>query len=212
MATALNAIALDWGAASMPLPGETECGDRYVVERFEFGAMVAMIDALGHGSAAAAAADLAAQTLSRHCREDPLALIRRCHASLRGTRGAAVSIAEFDAERRTISWIGIGNVAGVLVSDDPQGLPRLRGLLGYGGVVGDRLPETSTTGRLMGASVVEVSAGDTLILTTDGVGPYPPDVLRAERDPQAQAQRILDRYAKRTDDAAVLVARLNGKR
>jgi len=205
VATALTPAALDWGAATLPLPGESESGDKVVVELFGLGSMVAVIDALGHGSAAAQAADIAAQTLSRHCREDPLALVRRCHASLRGTRGAAVSIASLDAERRTLTWIGIGNVAGVLVREDSRG-PQLRELLAYGGVVGDRLPEVS-------ASVVELAASDTLlILTTDGVGRYTPDVLRGAREPQALAERILGRFAKRTDDAAVLVARLNGER
>lgn len=205
MATALTAAGLEWGAATLPLPGESACGDKYVVETFESGAMIAMIDALGHGSEAARAAELAAQTLSRHCREDPPALIRRCHASLRGTRGAAVSIATLSAKQRTISWIGIGNVAGTLVREDASGPPRIRELFAYGGVVGDRLPE-------LNPSVLDLAAGDTLILTTDGIGDYTQISVPPRGEPQALADRILERFAKRTDDAAVLVARLNGGR
>src|SRR6185503_1117238 len=114
VATVMTA-AFEWGAAMRAHPGETECGDAYVVETFENGALVAMIDALGHGPLAARAAGLAAQVLSRHAREEPAALIERCHASLRGTRGAAVSVAALDTAQRTLTWVGIGNVTGILV-------------------------------------------------------------------------------------------------
>jgi negative regulator of sigma-B (phosphoserine phosphatase) len=197
VAAPLNGRAVAWGAATLALPGETECGDRHVVEAFEGGAMVALIDALGHGPEAARVAAVAAQTLAQHSREGPAALIQRCHAGLRGTRGAAVSLASYDAARGTLTWLGIGNVGGVLVSADPQRQPRLRDLLRHGGVVGDRLPE-------LNPSVLPVAPGDALILTTDGVAHYYERDLPAAIDPEL-ADRMLARFARRTDDAAVLV-------
>ena len=166
--------------------------------------MMAMIDALGHGREAARAADLAAQVLSKHAREKPVDLIARCHAALRGTRGAAVSIARFDVPRRSLTWVGVGNVAGTLVSTE-RTRRRTRELIRYGGVVGDRLPELTP-------EVLTVSLGDTLILTTDGIGEYPLELLPVVIEPQALADSLLGRYAKRTDDAAVLVVCTNGER
>lgn len=205
MATVVTARAFDWGAATQPLPGESECGDLHVVESFEHSGMVALIDALGHGHEAAQAARVAAQALAAYSREDPVALVQRCHAALRGTRGAAISVGMIDAVRGTLTWIGVGNVAGLLVSTGPGGATRLRELLRFGGVVGDRLPDLTP-------SVLPVAAGDMLILTTDGIADYTQTSLPPRGEPQPLADRILARYAKHTDDAAVLVARLGGDR
>ena len=205
MATILNGRAFDWGAATQPLPGEAECGDLHVVEPFERGGMVALIDALGHGHDAAQAARVAAQALAAYSREDPVALVQRCHAALRGTRGAAISVGAIDTIRGTLTWIGVGNVSGLLVSTGPGGATRLRELMRFGGVVGDRLPDLTP-------SVLPVATGDMLILTTDGIADYTQTSLPPRGEPQPLADRILARYAKHTDDAAVLVARLGGDR
>lgn len=203
MAAALTAF--EWGAATLPLAGERECGDQYVVETFDQGGMVALIDALGHGPEAARAADAAAQALAGNPREDPVTLMQRCHAALRGTRGAAISIGVVDAIRRTLTWVGVGNVEGTLISADPHAAPQVRELFMYGGVVGDRLPPLS-------ASVLPTAPGDTLILTTDGVGNFRQGLRPDGAQPRELASRILDRFAKRTDDAAVVVACLGAGR
>lgn len=206
MATPINAATrvFDWGAAAMMLAGERESGDRYVVNTFDGGALVAVIDALGHGHAAALAADVAVRTLSQHEREAPDFLIERCHDQMRGTRGAAISLACFDSGRRVVSWLGIGNVTGVLMVADGQGESRPRELLVRGGVVGDRIPEE------LNPSVFPIAPGDTLIIATDGVRHYFTEILPTAAEPQQLAERILNSYAKHSDDAAVLVFRFNG--
>lgn len=201
----MNGVAVEWGAATAALPGESECGDQCVVETFEHGAMVAVIDALGHGREAAHAARLAAQTLSQNPRSAPAALIERCHARLRGTRGAAVSIGAIDLATQSLAWIGIGNVLGTLVSANPRATPRVRELLRYSGVVGDHLRELTP-------SVVPIAAGDVLILTTDGVGDYSGETLPPAFEPQWLADQLLRRFAKRTDDAGVLVVSVRRSR
>lgn len=198
------AKTFEWGAAAMTLPGERESGDKYLVEIFDGGALVAVIDALGHGHAAAHTANVAARTLSRHMRERPEFLIARCHEEMRGTRGAAISIACFDSRRRIVTWLGVGNVTGVLVGADGQGESRPQELLVRGGVVGDRIPEE------LSPSVLPIAPGDTLVLATDGVRHYFTEILPAAIEPQPLAERILNGYAKRSDDAVALVFRFNG--
>lgn len=195
----------EWGAAAMALAGERESGDKYVVETFDGGALVAVIDALGHGHEAARAANVAARTLSRHAREGPDFLIERCHQEMRGTRGAAISIASLDSRRRIMTWLGVGNVACVLMLADTRADSRLRELLVRGGVVGDRIPEE------LRPAVLPIAPGDTLVLATDGVRGYFTEILPAAGEPQRLAERILHSYAKHSDDAAVLVFRFNGE-
>ena len=40
---------LEWGTAGRPISGETESGDQYVVHSWPGGALLAVIDGLGHG-------------------------------------------------------------------------------------------------------------------------------------------------------------------
>jgi hypothetical protein len=55
---------LDWKVAGRPLPGESESGDLGVVAAHADGALLAAIDGVGHGDAAAAAARAAADVLN----------------------------------------------------------------------------------------------------------------------------------------------------
>jgi serine phosphatase RsbU (regulator of sigma subunit) len=198
MEMAVNAATLDWGVASLPLPGEIESGDRCVVAPFDAGALVAVIDALGHGPEAAHAAEVAAKVLEGDAREKPNALFHRCHELMRSTRGAAISAAFFDWPHGTMTWLGIGNVMGVVVRADSEANPRIKQMVVHGGVVGYQL-------RDMRPLVVEVAPGDVLILATDGVRRDFTEILPAALKPQLLADRILREYATRIDDALVLV-------
>ena len=58
---------LEWGAAGRPMPGEMVSGDQYVVWPLPDGVLLAVVDGLGHGPAAAAAASEAGAILQAHC-------------------------------------------------------------------------------------------------------------------------------------------------
>jgi len=189
------------GVAQVAVPGEKASGDLHVVQPFPDGMLVAAIDGVGHGKDAAAAAELAAATLRRHAQESVVSLVRRCHRALAGTRGVVLSVASFNVAEDTMTWIGIGNVEGVLIRADAETEePNETILLLRGGIVGLELP-------LLKASVVSLLPRDLLIFSTDGVrNEFVPEV-DTSRDPQRLADRILARHARGTDDGLVLVAR-----
>ncbi len=203
METAIRTNRFEWGMSSLTHQGETDSGDKCVVTEFDGGVLVAVIDALGHGNAAAAAAEVAAKTLARHAHESPTMLVSRCHADMRGTRGAAISLASFDWRRHTMTWLGIGNVGGVLMLPQVDSDPRLVSLVVRGGVVGDHLPELRPT-------LVPFTAGTSLIVATDGVFRDFTEILPSTLPPQRLAERILDGYARHSDDALVLAFRYSG--
>jgi negative regulator of sigma-B (phosphoserine phosphatase) len=191
---------LQWGVAAAPLPGQTESGDQFLVEPFSDGTLVAVVDALGHGHRASQIAMQAIDTMTRHAGDNVTALIRRCHEILRERYGATMSLASFDWKTHRMSWLGVGNVAGVFVPHAFQPEAPVRRLLVRGGVVGGDLPDLHPI-------VVALAPGDTLIIATDGIHEQFADELPGDLTPQPLAEHIFAHYAKSTDDALVLVAR-----
>jgi negative regulator of sigma-B (phosphoserine phosphatase) len=189
-----------WGVAGRALAGELESGDAYTAVSFAHGALVAVIDGLGHGSEAAAAAKMAVATLERFAGKPAMDLMQRCHEALRGSRGAVLSMATFCARYSTMTWLGVGNVEGVLFRAGSSGKQASESLLVRSGVVGYQMPP-------LRAATLPVRAGDTLLLATDGIRGDFSDASPLDRDPQAVADEVLLRYGKATDDALVLVAR-----
>src|SRR5438094_10533426 len=74
---------IEWGVASLAMPGEAESGDRHLVKSVGTGVLVAVVDGLGHGAEAASAAKAAVAALERHASESPAPLLERCHRALR---------------------------------------------------------------------------------------------------------------------------------
>ena len=195
---------LEWAWAGAGLDGG-ESGDRYVVAPLVHGALLAVIDGLGHGSEAARAACTAAAILEDHAERPVLDLVARCHEGLRQTRGAVMSLATLDVRFASLDWCGVGNVESVLFRAT-QGTGRAReSLVCPGGVVGDRLPPTK-------AATVSLRPRDVLVMATDGIREDFSDSLDLTGDAQLIADTIFARHARGSDDALVLVARYLGAR
>jgi phosphoserine phosphatase RsbX len=193
---------IEWGWAGRAL--EEQSGDLHVVVSFDGGALVALLDGLGHGPEAAAAVQAARPPLEAHACEPVVALVQRCHEALRGTRGAVMSVASFHVIDASMTWTGVGNVDCILFR--AVGDPRQRGheaISTRGGVVGYRLP-------LLREARFALSRGDTLVMATDGIRSTFAAGVAMEYSPQEIAEAILVQYAKGSDDAHVVVARYLG--
>jgi len=196
----VTANIIEWAVAARPLPGQTESGDRPWVQVCPQSALVAVVDGLGHGEEAAVAARIAVSTLENHGGESPLSLVQRCCQNLVSSRGAVMSLASFNAVDNTMTWLGVGNVEGVLIRADFRAVPTQEVLLQRSGVVGDRQPQLLP-------SVMQVAAGDLLIFATDGIRRGFAENLHPRDSLQRIADRILAEYGLETDDALVLVVR-----
>ena len=196
----MNDGCIEWAAAKAAAGGCGDSGDAYCVRAFDHRTMVAALDGLGHGPAAATVAKQSVRLLENARTPDITTLVRECHADLRGSRGVVMSLAMFDGASNTMEWLGVGNVYGTLWS--PRTSLR-RTLVLRGGLVGDVLP------RLQ-ASVVPVCEGDTLVFTTDGVAADIDDRLLQGTSVHSIAERILTYRQTGHDDALALVARYRG--
>jgi negative regulator of sigma-B (phosphoserine phosphatase) len=193
-------LKITTGVATLPLAGQQESGDLSFVKSIESRTLVAVVDALGHGEDAASAAHAAVATLDRYARESLPELVKRCHSALAGTRGVVLGIASFDPAAATMTWLGVGNIAGILMRADGGARPPRISLVPAAGFIGSE-PIAAVS------RVVALAPGDTLFFASDGIRDGFADSLVMPNTPQGLADHIMTRYAKGTDDALVLVAR-----
>ena len=190
---------IEWGVSARTHPGEIESGDRCLVHEFPGGALVVVVDGLGHGVEAAAAALRAIATAKSFAGESVAMIVQRCHTALIGSRGVVMSLATFDGAGK-MTWTGVGNVEAHLLRVEPQGTVRLDSVTLRGGVVGYQLPPLASTDHT-------VRTGDTLVFATDGIAEDFVRHVALHESPQDIADRIMSRGATGKDDALALVAR-----
>jgi anti-sigma regulatory factor (Ser/Thr protein kinase) len=121
-----------WGGVSIPKAGQDVCGDAWSVSDAGGIRTLLVADGLGHGPDAAEASVEAVRLFHRYNGHSVANLIDYIHGGLRSTRGAAVSIARFDAIAKKIIFSGIGNVAGMTVtSDETKRMVSMAGTAGF---------------------------------------------------------------------------------
>ena len=192
---------LEYGVARFVLPGQSASGDLHIVRCNRDGALIAAIDGIGHGEEAANAARVAADVLQASVNEPIISAMETCHERLRSTRGVVLSMATIHTADGMMTWLGVGNVQGVLVRGGQRERRVREELLLRGGVVGSQLPPLQAT-------VLPVACGDTLVFATDGVRGDFMEGFSVRENPQRAADRILAKHCTGNDDALVLVVRL----
>ncbi|MCP3161376.1 SpoIIE family protein phosphatase [Myxococcus qinghaiensis] len=174
-----------------PKVGEVENGDGVVVRVDGPYTLLAVVDALGHGPAAAQVTAEASRCLGQTSLGPSVEpLMEALHAALRHGRGAAIMLAVFDG--LALHCGGVGNV-------------ELR-------TVGTRVPVLPTPGilgqafRTLRTVSTPLSPGDRLALFTDGLS-FRLDLEQVRtQSPDAACALLLERFGRATDDATVLVA------
>ncbi|WP_207622100.1 ATP-binding SpoIIE family protein phosphatase [Alienimonas californiensis] len=165
-ASGAGAETVQVGAVHLPMPGETVCGDAWAVDERPDRRRLLVADGLGHGQFAAEASGEAVRVF-RERADLPLEdLVHALHAALRGTRGAALAIAEQDLSRDAgpgepgeLRYVGVGNVSGQLFDPaDGSG----RSLLSHNGTVGAKLLRVQRV-------VLPWPAGGLLVMHSDGL-------------------------------------------
>ena len=159
---------------------------------------VMVADGLGHGPDAASAAAEAVRMFQQHAGEPAADILAAAHHAMRHTRGAAVAIAEVRPARDELTFTGIGNIGGILLSATAS-----RSLVSHAGIVGHecRKIQTFTYGWPKGSVMVLHSDGLQTRWTLDR---YP--ALRG-RDPALIAAVLYRDFARGRDDVTVVAGR-----
>jgi phosphoserine phosphatase RsbX len=194
---------VEYGVSSVTAEGQIESGDSFLVTPIQDGLLLAVVDGAGHGAEAAKTSRLAIETLYQHADEDVIPLIRRCHERLRGSRGAVLGVMCIHGLDSTLTWLGVGNVEGVLLRDSPSVNPRVETMRLRPGVAGYRLPALQV-------ARTPIAPGDLLILLTDGIRHDFVREFSSGDQPGKIAEYISSNFWRGVDDGLVLVARYLG--
>ncbi len=192
---------IEWGVARKAMPGQTVSGDLHLVLPHSRGVLLAVVDGCGHGPEAARAAELAVATLRQLPENTVLYHLNRCHVALAQSRGAVMTLADYNARDHSLTLCGVGNVEAMLFrTGAPAGAPAQESALLRGGVVGGQLPNPY-------ASVIPVYAGDVLVIASDGLRLDFNSEVCFRNPPQRLADYLLKKHFKGNDDALALVVR-----
>jgi anti-sigma regulatory factor (Ser/Thr protein kinase) len=188
-------------AISVPVAGETQCGDNWCVAQSDKFITAVVADGLGHGPLAARAANEAIRVFGESPFAVPEDYLTKAHEALQHTRGAAVACARVDREARTLLYAGVGNIAASIVSHRTQ---TEKALPSHNGIVGHQLSKTHQF-------EFPVLEDDLLVMHSDGLTSrwkldgYPG---LSSRVPALIAAVLYRDFKRARDDATVLVVRL----
>jgi serine phosphatase RsbU (regulator of sigma subunit) len=194
---------MEFGIAAAAVGGHSESGDIHVMQYVPDCLLLAVIDGIGHGNSAAAAALAASSVLESHPSETLETLVQMCHDVLRSTRGAVMSLASIFPRLGQMRWLGVGNVQGMVQRAGAAKGTVQEVLLLRAGVLGAQMPSLQV-------ATVPLQTGDTIIFATDGIRTEFVADLSSLDTPQRCADRILKQHCRGNDDALVLVARYLG--
>ncbi len=186
------------GAWSRPRVGEIFNGDAYFVRHTDERTLLAVVDGLGHGSGALAAARVAVAALEDWLDAPLDELMFTAHDALRATRGAVMSVALIDRASEKLHFAGVGNIHTRIFNAPKPAHP-----LSINGTLGTRLAKVPVW-------VYDWTQGATLLMASDGLSAtwdmsaYP-GLL--DQPPQLVAGVLMRDYGRDSDDATVIVAR-----
>lgn len=184
------------GVVCLPMRGETDCGDAWRIVAGRQRISVLLVDGLGHGPEAAAAANIATTMFRRLASDPPEAMLLAMSDAMRNSRGAAVSIVVIDEAARLARFSGVGNVeASVLAAGGTKHL------IPQNGIVGHTMPVLRST-------TVPWPAGARLVMHSDGIWARwrldtHPSLMTAH--PALVAGVIYRDFGRDKDDATALV-------
>ncbi len=182
---------------------EPHCGDEAGYWESGGKTVLCIIDGLGHGEGAEHAALAALDFVGHHHHEPLIEVFAACDKALRNTRGVAMGIAVIDQAAETLTYAGVGNTRAVISGNGKRDF----NLSSNYGIVGGGYR------RLVPESRPFVP-GDMVLLFTDGL----PEIIDlaayedgVKADPERLAELIIGDWRRETDDAGILIFKMEAR-
>jgi anti-sigma regulatory factor (Ser/Thr protein kinase) len=189
--------ALRYGAISLAMHGEVDCGDAWQLVKDADGIAVFVVDGLGHGTFAAEAAQTGIDAFLQSPADTPMEILQRANRLMSKTRGGAAACARVIGTRLT--YAGVGNISGYLVAPG-----RSQGLMSHNGTLGMHQRHTKQLDY-------HCDPGSLLVMHSDGLSARwdiknHPTLLHAH--PAIVAAALYRDHVRGRDDATVMVVAL----
>lgn len=190
------------GVVCRPMRGEEVAGDGWACAAEGHTGRFLVVDGLGHGLPASTAARAAEESFLAHPSRGVIEQLRALDQALRGTRGAAASLAEIDFALGRVTYAGVGNISAMAT-----GAPKVQRMVSLNGTLGHTVPRLQEF-------TYDWSADSVLIMSSDGLSTswrldaYP-GLIR--RHPSVIAGTLYRDHWRGRDDVTVLVARARGE-
>jgi len=186
------------GVVADSYPGETICGDGWCFAAAKAGRTLMLVDGSGHGREANRAARVAIEAFSERPDSDCVRIVERIHQALRPTRGGAVAVARIDPEAKVVRFVGVGNIAGTVVSDGSA-----RRMVSHNGTAGHIAPRIREFTYAYAGTPLVVLHSDGLTTKWE-LGAYPG---LAAQHPSLIAGVLFRDHRRGRDDATIVAMR-----
>jgi anti-sigma regulatory factor (Ser/Thr protein kinase) len=191
--------SLELGVVRVCAPGELVCGDDWATIERDGKSLIMMVDGLGHGSAAADAAEGAVGAFLGLRSFEPAEILESIHRSIRGTRGAALAIVRIDPAGGHVRCAGVGNISS-LILDTTTG--ETKSMVSLNGTVGHSIRKVQSFDYPWTQDAV-------LLMHSDGMATHwnvdrYPGIMR--RHPSLLAGALYRDHTRGRDDVTILVA------
>jgi anti-sigma regulatory factor (Ser/Thr protein kinase) len=191
------------GAVCLPNPGDEMCGDAWAQKSLPDRNVIIVADGLGHGPAASDASREAVRIFQEDSSLAPAAIVEKAHQALHSTRGAAIGIAELDHGNSMLRYVGVGNIAGVILSSEGN-----RSMVSHNGIVGHRIRKIQEFTYPLKKDALVVMHSDGLA-TRWSLSRYPG---LASRHSSLIAGVLYRDYRRVRDDVTVVAVKLGEKK
>jgi len=189
---------IEVGVVSEPIRGEDCCGDGWSLRHSSDGALILVVDGLGHGPLASDAAREAERVFSSAKESSLIGILTDIHHALKKTRGAAVAVAKIDIGKSILTFAGVGNIGAAIVSTGSG-----RNMASHNGTLGQHMERVQEFTYPWNPESILVMHSDGLISRWDLEG-YP----GIWNKPASVIAALLHRdFNRGRDDVTVLVAK-----
>lgn len=195
-----NECEIEFSLLSRPYPGISVNGDYYYINKRRDRCIFAVIDGLGHGVGANKVSKLASEIIDNNVDKSIEEILIAVNKGLRYTRGVVAGIIKIDTIKREFEYSAVGNIEfRYLFNGKTERLIYSNGLLGaYDN------KKIKVHKKTYDKDAIITMCSDGIINKWD----YTSDLNMEFNTPDNIANWILRDFAKKNDDATVLVALL----
>lgn len=190
------------GGICLPIASEDVSGDAWGLRVNGDECTILCSDGLGHGHAAASASHAAIKVIADNEDMSAMVLLKKAHAALHSTRGAAVAIACIDRDQAKLRFSGVGNIAVCMFTESTR-----RHLISHNGIVGSNLRKVQEFTESWQPNTLLIGHSDGINTRWD-LDQYP-GLVRAH--PNLIAAVLYRDFSRGRDDVSVVVLRDRGR-